>query len=136
MYLGSGFITSVSSGLIITIILFTFTKCQMSSICLISISGNEKPLPLSDWPDEISWRHSSVLIKIIDIVTQCNYFPENSWRVHTMLGKNPGQFRKNVYSRLRSSLKKDRQTEEMGMKDLWKEGRKEEEDFLIIKREF
>lgn len=47
-----------------------------------------------------------------------------------MLGKNPGQFRKNVYSRLRSSLKKDRQTEEMGMKDLWKEGRKEGGGFL------
>lgn len=137
VYLGSGFITSVISGLIITIILFTFTKCQMSSICLISISGNEKPLPLSDWPDEISWRHSSVLIKIIDIVTQCNYFPENSWRVHTMLGKNPGQFRKNVYSRLRSSLKKetDRQRK-WGWKIDGKKEERKEEDFLIIKREF
>lgn len=26
-----------------------------------------------------------------------------------MLGKNPGQFRKNVYSRLRSSLKKEKE---------------------------
>lgn len=96
-----------------------------------------KAMAFVRWPDEISWRHSSVLIKIIDIVTQCNYFPENSWRVHTMLGKNPGQFRKNVYSRLRSSLKKERDRQR---KRGWKiDGNKEErkqEDFLIIKRKF
>lgn len=55
--------------------------------------------------------------------------------MHTPLGKNPGQFRKNVYSRLRSSLQKEKEREtdgrggeeegdggKVGRKKEWKEG--------------